>query len=375
MTRPGLAIYIHWPFCETICPYCDFNVHVSKEIDGTAWTAALLADLSHYAAETQSRTVHSIYFGGGTPSLMPPETVSAIVDAVSKHWTVRDDVEVTLECNPTATERTQLRAFKTAGVNRLSVGVQSFDDDVLAFLGRDHSGADALAAIDDAKNTYDRMTFDLIYALADQTPDTWRSQLKQALDLYPSHLSLYQLTIEHGTPFFKRNVAVANEDLAADLYEATQTIMGNAGMPAYEVSNHARTGDESRHNLWCWRGGDYMGIGPGAHGRLNIDGHAYAMHQIHNPARWLEKTRNEGHGTAKRRHLSTTDRAKERLMMGLRLTEGIDIGDPTVADVIDPIAKEQLINGDLLSEENARLSTTAAGRLTLNAVIGRLLNE
>ncbi len=375
MLDRGLAVYVHWPFCETICPYCDFNVHLAGEIDDTAWSDALSADLAHVAADMPGRTVHSIYFGGGTPALMPAKTAGAVMDSISKHWSIGDDVEITLECNPTAAERARLAAFRAAGVNRLSVGVQSFDDAVLRFLGRDHSGAESLVTVDDAQATFDRVTLDLMYGLAEQTPDAWRAQLDRALTLGPMHLSLYQLTIEHGTPFFKRNVPIADPDMAADLYDLTQDLTSEAGLPSYEVSNHAQPGEESRHNLWCWRGGDYVGVGPGAHGRLTIDGVALATHQIHNPARWLEKTVTEGHGTAKRRHLSAGDRAKERLMMGLRLTEGVDVERTGIKTVIDPMAKQQLIDGGLLNEVGSVLHTTASGRLTLNSVIAALLND
>ncbi len=368
----GLAVYIHWPFCTTVCPYCDFNVHAARGIDQDAWRRVLLDDLAHVASETPGRTVHSIYFGGGTPSLMPPETAAGLIDAVAKHWPLAQDVEITLECNPTDTERERLADFKTAGVNRLSIGVQSFDDRVLAFLGRDHSGADALAALDAAQSLFARVTFDLMYGLDGQSIDAWRDALAHALTLRPTHLSLYQLTIEHGTPFFRDTVAIADADTAADLYELTQEALASAGLPAYEVSNHARPGDESRHNLWCWRGGDYAGIGPGAHGRLTRDGETVATHQIHNPERWLAKVRSDGHGTAKRRPLSPDDRARERMMMGLRLTEGIDLDDVSEA-IIDRDAVGRLVAGGLLQQENTRLATTASGRLTLNAVLAEIL--
>lgn len=376
---PGFAVYVHWPFCETVCPYCDFNVHGARDIDQAAWRDALIRDLAHYAADTPERTVTTLYFGGGTPSLMPPETVRAVIESVAKLWTLAADAEITLEANPTSAETANLAAFADAGINRLSLGIQSFDDAALRFLGRAHTGRDALTALERARRVFERVTFDLIYALPDQALVDWRAALTHATTLSAGHLSLYQLTIESGTPFAKSGVVGADEDLAADMYDVTQDVLAAAGMPAYEVSNHARPGEESRHNLTCWRGGDYVGAGPGAHGRIAVDGRTFGTHQIHNPTRWLEKSRLEGHGSAKRRPLSPADRARERVMMGLRLTEGVDL-DATLnttgaarADVIDDAALSMLIDGGLMSRDGARLRTTAAGRLTLNAVIRKLL--
>ncbi len=371
-TSPGFAVYIHWPFCETVCPYCDFNVHANRAIDQTAWREALIADLGHYAFDTPDRTVTSIYFGGGTPSLMPPETVSALIESVSKLWSLAQDAEITIEANPTSAETEHLAAFRNAGINRLSLGIQSFDDNALKFLGRTHTGAEGYAALSRAREVFERVTFDLIYALPDQSFAAWQSQLSASLKYAAGHLSLYQLTIESGTPFAKQGVAAANDEVAADMFELTNDVLAEAGMPAYEVSNHARPGEESRHNLTCWRGGDYIGIGPGAHGRITINGQTFGTHQIHNPLRWLEKVRNEGHGSAKRRGLSTADRARERVMMGLRLSEGIDIGEP-LAHVIDAESIRHLVDGGLLVREGTRLSTTPAGRLTLNAVLQKIL--
>jgi oxygen-independent coproporphyrinogen-3 oxidase len=377
---PGFGVYIHWPFCRRICPYCDFNVHAVADIDEAAWKDALLSELAHYAAELPGRTVTSLYFGGGTPSLMAPETTQALIDAVRTHWTSADDMEITLETNPTSSERGRLRDFCAAGINRLSVGVQSLDDAALRFLDRDHCAADALATLDDANAVFERVTFDLIYARPGQSVAEWRHELTQALQHAGGHISLYQLTIESGTPFFKQGVTPPDEDACADMFEATQDILAASGMPAYEISNHARPGEESRHNLTCWRGGDYLGIGPGAHGRLNIDGAFYGTHQIHNPARWLQLAGENGHGTAKRRSLDPRDRARELVMMGLRLSEGIDLerfcdvtGIP-VDDVLDHDALTRLSDGGLI-ERNARtLRATSDGRQRLNAVLAELLN-
>ncbi len=377
--HPGFGVYVHWPFCRRICPYCDFNVHTDTAPDEAAWRNALLSELAHYAAELPGRTVTSLYFGGGTPSLMPPETVAALIDAVQMHWSIADDIEITLETNPTSSERARLRDFWMAGVNRLSVGVQSFDDAALAYLGRDHSGDDALRTLEDTKSVFERLTFDLIYARPGQTLENWRAELAHALDLAGGHLSLYQLTIESGTPFHKVGVTLPDEDTTADMFETTQDVLSAAGMPAYEISNHARPGDESRHNLTGWRGGDYLGIGPGAHGRLNIAGNVYGTHQIHNPQRWLQVANEQGHGTAKRRHLEAKDRARELVMMGLRLVEGIDLnrfhaitGMPADA-VLDMDAVSGLQAGGLIDVSDDTLRATTDGRQRLNAVLGKIL--
>jgi len=379
-TDPGFCVYVHWPFCRRICPYCDFNVHAETEVDSAQWRDALLAELAQYAAELGGRTVTSLYFGGGTPSLMAPETTGAVIDAVSRHWSVAADIEITLETNPTSSERARLRDFKDAGINRLSLGIQSFDDAALRFLGRDHSAEDALAALDNAGTIFERMTFDLIYARPDQSLTEWKAELDRAVRNSDGHLSLYQLTIESGTPFSREGVHAADDDNAADMFEMTQDILSAAGMPAYEISNHARPGEESRHNLTCWRGGDYLGIGPGAHGRLTIDGAFFGTHQIHNPNRWLQLASEKGHGTAKRRPLSVEDRARELVMMGLRLAEGIDtdrfarITGVTIDDAVDPDALARMIEGELMVRTETSLGATAAGRQRLNAVLGSLFS-
>jgi putative oxygen-independent coproporphyrinogen III oxidase len=369
----GFAVYIHWPFCETVCPYCDFNVHATRNIDQAAWRDGLIADLANYATDTPGRTVTSVYFGGGTPSLMPPQTAGALIESVSKLWSLSPDAEITIEANPTSAETGRLAAFRSAGINRLSLGIQSFDDGALSFLGRTHTGAEGFAALDRAQEVFERVTFDLMYALPGQSLLWWQAQLGESLKQAAGHLSLYQLTIESGTPFAKQKVTGADEDLAADMFEMTNEVLAEAGMPAYEVSNHARPGEESRHNLTCWRGGDYIGAGPGAHGRVTIDGQTFGTHQIHNPVRWLEKIKTEGNGSAKRRPLSIQDRARECIMMGLRLSEGIHL-DTTLADVVDAEGLQQLVDGGLLERDGTHTRTTPAGRLTLNAVTAKLLS-
>jgi len=378
-TDPGFGVYVHWPFCRRICPYCDFNIHPESAIDETAWRDAFLSELVHYARELPGRTVTSLYFGGGTPSLMAPATVEAMIHAMQSHWAVADDIEITMETNPTSSERARLHDFKRAGVNRLSVGVQSFDDAALTFLGRDHSAADALQTLEDANAAFDRVTFDLIYARPGQTLEDWQRELTKALQVTGGHVSLYQLTIESGTPFAREGIAAPDEDTTADMFEATQDILSATGMPAYEISNHARTGEESRHNLTCWRGGDYLGIGPGAHGRLTIGGEFFGTHQIHNPTRWLQRTAENGHGTAKRRPLDTANRARELLMMGLRLVEGVNLNrfaaitGTDIAQIVDAGALDTLTRGGLVEQDATALRATADGRQRLNAVLSALL--
>ncbi len=377
---PGFGVYVHWPFCETICPYCDFNVHLNASIDQAVWREALINELAHYGAETSGRTVTSLYFGGGTPSLMPPETIAALIEALQKHWSVDEDLEITLEVNPTSGERARLHDFQRAGINRVSVGIQSLDDAALKFLGRTHNGADAQSALETAANIFPRTTFDLIYALPGQSLEEWCKALSTALEYAQGHVSLYQLTIESGTPFSKQGQKPADEDVAADMFEATQSILAKAGLPAYEISNHAQPGDESRHNLTCWRGGDYLGVGPGAHGRLTLEGDVFGTHQIHNPKRWLEMAQTNGHGTAKRRPISPTDRARELVMMGLRLREGINrdrfkfTSDQDLETVLDAQALKQLVNGGLIQSDHKTIRATAEGQQRLNAVLAKLLN-
>lgn len=379
LTDAGFGVYIHWPFCLAKCPYCDFNSHVHDTIDQARWRNALRAELAHYAAETPEQTVTSIFFGGGTPSLMAPETVSALITDVRSQWPVAADLEITLEANPTSVEAATFPAFKTAGVNRVSVGVQSLRQQDLSALGRRHSVAEARTALERAATTFQRFSFDLIYARPGQTVAAWRDELDDALTLAGGHLSVYQLTIEPGTAFFKDGVMGADPDTGADLYDLTQDRLGVAGLPAYEISNHAAPGEACRHNLTYWRGGDYVGIGPGAHGRLTTGTVCTATHQVHDPARWLELTETQGHGTAKRRQLSAHDRATELIMMGLRLTEGIDRArfrgqtarDP--ADIFDASACRAAIGAGYLDVTGTRVAATADGRLRLNSLLSALL--
>ncbi|CAA7617299.1 radical SAM family heme chaperone HemW [Magnetospirillum sp. UT-4] len=374
------GIYVHWPFCLSKCPYCDFNSHVAESVDHPRWRAALLRELAWFAALKPGATVTSVFFGGGTPSLMEPATVAALLDAVAGHWKLADDLEITLEANPGAAEAGRFRDFRAAGVNRLSLGVQALDDSALRALGRRHDLAEALAALDLAAGTFGRFSFDLIYARPGQTVTAWEAELGRALALAGDHLSLYQLTIEEGTAFFplqaRGALVLPDEDTAAGLFELTQRMCAAAGLPAYEVSNHARPGGESRHNLTYWRGGDYVGIGPGAHGRLNRQ----ALRQHRAPEAWLNGVERDGHATRAREALDPETRAEELVMMGLRLTAGIDAAtfeaaaELPLASVVNAQAVERLAEAGLVERTKVGLRATPAGMLLLNRVIAELLS-
>jgi oxygen-independent coproporphyrinogen-3 oxidase len=378
---PGFGVYIHWPFCRSKCPYCDFNSHVAATIDQGRWRAALTRELAHFAGDTGARTVTSIFFGGGTPSLMDPETVAGLIAAVADRWTVADTLEVTLEANPTSVEAGRFAAFRAAGVNRLSLGVQSFDDAALAFLGREHSAREARDAIALAAAHFPRFSFDLIYARRGQTVGAWRRELAAALGDAGGHLSLYQLTIEPGTAFHLSGMTAAGDDRGAALYEAAREMLSAAGLPAYEISNHARPGDACRHNMTYWRGGDYVGIGPGAHGRLTADGTGAteAVNQTRMPDHWLAAVEARGHGTVRRTRLSARERSDELVMMGLRLVEGIGrmrfrrLTGGDIEEAVDGSALERLGNGGFLVADDDGLRVTDAGRLRLNAVLAAIL--
>ncbi len=370
MTASHFGVYIHWPFCLAKCPYCDFNSHAVAAIDQNRWRAALLAELDHFAAETPARRPGSIFFGGGTPSLMEPETTAALIDAVRRHWDCVPDLEITLEANPTSVEAGRFQAFRAAGVNRLSLGIQALDDESLRFLGRRHSAHEALTALELARSTFARVSFDLIYARPGQTLAQWRDELAHALTLAGEHLSLYQLTIEDGTAFAHQTIAIPEDEDAVALFELTQAMTAAAGLPAYEISNHARPGAECRHNLTYWQGGDWLGIGPGAHGRLNGE----ALAQARSPGEWLNTVERLGHATATRERLDPATRREEMVMMGLRLTVGLNAGLlAEVEDSLDPRGLERMIDGGFVIHDSAGLRTTPQGRLVLNAVLAELL--
>ena len=370
---PNFAIYLHWPFCLAKCPYCDFNSHVRDDVDQEAWRQAFLMEIDRAASQLGPRKVTSIFLGGGTPSLMPPATVGALLDRIATHWTIDTDIEINLEANPTSVEAESFKGYATAGVNRLSLGVQALNDGDLRRLGRNHDVQEARVALELAWRTFDRCNFDLIYARPGQDLALWRSELQQALEMRPKHLSLYQLTIEKGTAF-EGIVRAANADLAADLYEATQELCVNAGLPAYEISNHAAPGQECRHNLTYWRYGEYLGLGPGAHGRLWLEGQRIAISQRTSPENWLRGERRESRSV-----LSADERAAEMVMMGLRLAEGVngaafeeEVGAP-LADWLAGPGLERLLNGGLLLWRDTYLTASRDGRLLLNAVLAELL--
>ncbi len=383
----GFGLYIHWPFCISKCPYCDFNSHVSNDVDHDRWHDALLTELDHFAARTPGRRLTSIFFGGGTPSLMEPNTVAAIIDAARRHWTPANDLEITLEANPGTVDAERFSAIREAGVARLSMGVQALNDTDLKFLGRRHSVDDARTAWRAAAKIFDYTSFDLIYARPGQTPDAWHAELSEALRETTheglAHLSLYQLTMEPGTIMFAAHArgefTLPDEDEAAALYDITQDLCENAGYPTYEISNHAKSGAACRHNLTYWRGGDYAGIGPGAHGRLTTDSATHALRQIKSPALWLKRVAADGHGTQEEEILAADARAEELVMMGLRLTEGLDkdrfarLAGRPLTEVMNPAAAQRLIADGYMSETSATLAATAKGRLALNAVLRDLL--
>jgi len=372
----ALALYIHWPFCVSKCPYCDFNSHVRSRIDQQEWREALLADLAHEARLLPGRKLTSIFFGGGTPSLMDPATVSALIEAACEHWSAADeDIEITLEANPNSVEAARFADLASAGVNRLSLGLQSFDDESLSFLGRAHSAAEGLEALEIAQKHFERVSFDLIYALPGDTEARWSAALDRALSLGTTHLSLYQLTIEPGTRFAsmvsKHEFDPLDADIAAELFELTQDRTAAAGLPAYEISNHAAPGHESRHNLTYWRYGDYAGVGPGAHGRRL--GSRTVRHR--KPENFLSALSRNGHAIAEEAPLTAREAADEALVMGLRLAEGIDAASLEQrfgVPLIDRSAAERLVGSGHLRIEGERLSTTAAGRLVLDRILAEI---
>ena len=366
---PDLALYVHWPFCVSKCPYCDFNSHVRETVDQDRWRDALLADLAHEARETQGRRLTSIFFGGGTPSLMPPATVAALIEAAERHWGFAPDVEITLEANPSSVEAARFADLAAAGVNRVSLGLQSLDPAALRFLGRAHDVDEGLQALDTALAAFARVSFDLIYALPGQSAAAWEAELGRALAFGTGHLSLYQLTIEPGTRFAamaaRGELVPADPDESAALYELTRDLTGATGLPAYEISNHARPGEESRHNLSYWRYRSYAGIGPGAHGRRN--GHATQRHR--KPENWLSALARNGHGIAEETEIGARDARIEALLMGLRLAEGVACGP----DDLEMKAVDRLSAQSLLAFDGARLKATPRGMLLLDSILAEIV--
>lgn len=378
--EPGFGIYLHWPFCAAKCPYCDFNSHVRhQKVDQPRFIEAFKREIEHNRQSTGPREVTSIFIGGGTPSLMDPETVDEILQAVKDAWTVPDHIEVTMEANPSSVEASRFKGYRQAGVNRVSMGVQALNDKDLKFLGRLHNVEEAKKAISLARDIFPRMSFDLIYARPHQTPEAWANELCEAIDLAADHLSLYQLTIEEGTPFFTLHEAgkipMLEDSLQAELYEITQKVCTENGMPAYEVSNHAQPGAESQHNLNYWRYGDYVGVGPGAHGRISTGGKKFATVTEKHPETWLDLVENDGHGITEIEQLSSQDQADEMLLMGLRLREGIDVSRwSSLSDrEFDADRENNLIQYGMIERiNNNRIRCTPSGMMVLDSVVADL---
>lgn len=370
--QDALALYVHWPFCVSKCPYCDFNSHVRETIDVAAWRTALRADLAHEAALTPGRTIGSIFFGGGTPSLMPPALVADLIDAAAGHWSLAPDVEITLEANPSSVEAARFADLAHAGVNRVSLGLQALDDQALVFLGRAHGLDEGLAALATAQAAFPRVSFDLIYARPGQSLEAWDTELARALSFGTEHLSLYQLTIEPGTRFAalagKGELEEIDPDRAAELFEMTRAKTAAAGLPAYEISNHARPGAESRHNLTYWRYGDYLGVGPGAHGRRL----GRASFRRKKPENFLAAVARNGHGIESEDALDDTTRAREALLMGLRLDAGLEL-TPALAPYVDDAAVERLAGHGLIRRDGTRLQVTQSGMLLLDRILGEVV--
>ena len=374
-----IALYIHWPFCVSKCPYCDFNSHVRETVDQEQWREALLKDLAFEAKAAPGAKLGSIFFGGGTPSLMPPETAAALIEAAERHWGFAPGIEITLEANPSSVEAARFTDLASAGVNRVSLGLQSLDDEALRFLGRAHGVGEGLAALETAQRVFGRVSFDLIYALPGQSEAAWEAELARALSFGTGHLSLYQLTIEPGTRFAalaaKGEFAQTDPDHAAALYELTQAMTDAAGIPAYEISNHARFGEESRHNLAYWRYQSYLGVGPGAHGRRG--GSVTQRHK--KPENWLSALARTGSGIAEETPLEPAEKGVEALLMGLRLREGVDLAriaglaERPVEAFVDPHALRRLAAQGLLQQDETRLRVTPAGMLLLDAILPEIV--
>ena len=377
----GFGLYVHWPFCQAKCPYCDFNSHVVSQIDQSAWVTAYQSELRRMGELLPNRLLNSIFFGGGTPSLMHPDTVAAVIEAARENWTFANDIEISLEANPGSVEAGRFAGYRDAGVNRISMGIQALNDDDLRRLGRIHTVEEARTAFDVARNCFDRVSFDLIYARQGQTLEAWKAELSEALSMAIDHLSLYQLTIEDGTAFGDRYARgklrdLPTDDNAADMYLATQDICDAYGLPGYEISNHARPGAESRHNQIYWRYGDYVGVGPGAHGRITLNGQRYATEAPRAPGAWLDAVKN-GQGLLPFEILKPEDQVVEHMMMGMRLFEGLDLErHEALAGMPLSVKKiQELTDWGMIVVDGARLRATSQGRAVLNAVLRELLTD
>jgi len=376
----GFGLYLHWPFCQSKCPYCDFNSHVAAQIDQARWQSAYIAEIARVGAETKGRVLNSVFFGGGTPSLMNPDVVATILQTVRDTWTLANEIEITMEANPGSVEAGRFAGYRDAGVNRISMGIQALNDADLRRLGRMHSSAEAKAAYAIARATFDRVSFDLIYARQDQTSSDWRTELTEALAMEPTHLSLYQLTIEDGTVFGARHslgqlLGLPDEDLSSDMYLLTQDMCDAAGLPGYEISNYAKPGQESRHNLIYWRMGDYIGIGPGAHGRLTLNQERWSTEAPKQPGAWLTMVEAGQPGEVPRAVSTRNDRTTEYLMMSLRLAEGSDMARFQAISGYDlpELKLHDLETAGLVQRYNGQLQTTANGKLLVNAILRDLL--
>ena len=379
--RAGFGLYIHWPFCQSKCPYCDFNSHVSSNIDQEAWTEAYLSEISNNYHHSSEKILNTVFFGGGTPSLMPSKTIETIITHILSLWKTSNQLEITLEANPTSIDVSRFKEYRSAGVNRVSVGVQSLDDTSLKYLGRLHTGKDAIIAVQTAQSVFDRVSFDLIYARQNQTIKAWEEELLSALSLGTNHMSLYQLTIEDGTVFGDRAKVgklpgLPSEDLSADMYTLTQEIMSSNRLPLYEVSNHAFPGEESRHNLIYWRGGDFIGVGPGAHGRYYQGPKRKATVMTKNPNKWLSQIKKLGHGAEPSTVLSKSDEALEYLMMSARLVEGTDLKflEALDSNLLNSNNIKGLTKLGLIFVKNERIVVTPEGRPVLNSVLSELIS-
>ena len=378
----AFGLYVHWPYCESKCPYCDFNSHVANAIDAERWVKAYQHEIERVARSCPDEILSTIFIGGGTPSLMKPEIVDAVLGAATRAWRTANDLEITMEANPGSVDAARFRSYASAGINRVSLGIQSLDDTHLRMLGRKHGRADALAAIEIAQNTFSRVNIDLIYARQNQTIDDWHTELSEAISLGTGHMSLYQLTIEDGTVFAQRHKAghlrgLPGDDSAADMFELTQNLCTAAGLPAYEVSNHAEPGEECRHNMIYWQGGRYAGIGPGAHGRINLDKRRVATEALRDPGQWLRAVEELGNGEHPGTSLTNEDQITETLLMGLRISEGLPLAQLEKAGLVlnDWQSQLDLIAEGYLEADGDTLKTTPSGRLLLNSVIGRLLQD
>jgi len=377
----GYGLYVHWPFCQAKCPYCDFNSHVVSQIDQSAWVTAYQSELRRMGELLPDRLLNSIFFGGGTPSLMHPDTVAAVIEAARENWTFANDIEISLEANPGSVEAGRFAGYRDAGVNRISMGIQALNDDDLRRLGRIHSVDEARTAFDVARNCFDRVSFDLIYARQGQTLEAWKAELSEALSMAIDHLSLYQLTIEDGTAFGDRYARgklrdLPTDDNAADMYLATQDICDAYGLPGYEISNHARPGAESRHNQIYWRYGDYVGVGPGAHGRITLNGQRYATEAPRAPGAWLGSVK-KGRGLLPFEILKPEDQVVEHMMMGMRLFEGLDLErhEALAGKPLSETKIQELTDWGMIVVDGARLRATSQGRAVLNAVLRELLTD